>query len=212
MSRPGNQAGRPRRFKPPARSLHPKRKPDTSQHCHCRVTVSPATGTCSVLFTTSYNEFSILSRPAASHAQVQEAQHLNDPHAYPRPVLERDNWISLNGDWEFSIDADARWCLPSSVAWNSHIEVPFSPETEASGIGDTGFYKAVWYRRTFDTPPLPDGHRLILHFGAVDYRATVWVNEGLAVEHEGGYTPFAVDITDYLVKPGPQTLAVRAED
>src|SRR5215468_6224896 len=105
---------------------------------------------------------------------------LTDPHAYPRPFLERNEWTSLNGDWEFSIDKEALWCLPSQVDWNSHIEVPYAPETPASGIADTGFYKAVWYRRTFEAPPLPEGHHLLLHFGAVDYHATVWVNGGLA--------------------------------
>jgi beta-galactosidase/beta-glucuronidase len=137
---------------------------------------------------------------------------LTEPHAYPRPFLERNEWTSLNGDWEFSIDKEALWCLPSQVDWNSHIEVPYAPETPASGIADTGFYKAVWYRRTFEAPPLPEGHHLLLHFGAVDYHATVWVNGGLAKEHEGGYTPFSIDITEFLVIGGPQSIVVRAED
>ena len=124
-------------------------------------------------------------------------------HAYPRPQLERDEWTSLNGDWEFAIDREARWTLPAQVDWDSHIEVPFSPETPASGVGDTGFYNAVWYRRTFDAPGLAEGRHLLLHFGAVDYCATVWVNGRLAVTHEGGYTPFCVDITEFLVHPRP---------
>ena len=64
-------------------------------------------------------------------------------HAYPRPQLERDEWTSLNGDWEFAIDREARWTLPAQVSWDSHIEVPFSPETPASGIGDTGLLQRV---------------------------------------------------------------------
>jgi beta-galactosidase/beta-glucuronidase len=137
---------------------------------------------------------------------------LNDPHAYPRPFLERQDWISLNGDWEFSIDKDGQWCVPAEVDWNSHIEVPFSPEVPASGIGNTGFYKAVWYRRTFEKPHLDDGSHLLLHFGAVDYHATVWINGSLAIEHRGGYTPFCADITDFLTEAGMQSIVVRAED
>ena len=89
--------------------------------------------------------------------------------------------------------------------------VSFSPETSASGIGDTGFYHACWYRHTFDSPALEPGQRLILHFGAVDYAATVWVNDRLVASHEGGYTPFKADITGALVA-GSQTIVVRAED
>lgn len=133
-------------------------------------------------------------------------------HAYPRPQLERDAWTSLNGDWDFTIDRDAHWTLPTQVTWDSHIEVPFAPETPASGVGDTGFFKACWYRRTFDAPKLADGAHLLLHFGAVDFCATVWVNGGLAIAHSGGYTPFCVDITEFLLEGGPQSVVVRAED
>src|SRR5262249_39043180 len=91
------------------------------------------------------------------------------------------------------------------------IVVPFSPETPASGIGNTGFYRAVWYRRRFDQPQLKPGERVILHFGAVDYHAKVWVNGILAATHEGGYTPFRADITESLVQ-GPQEIVVCAED
>jgi beta-galactosidase/beta-glucuronidase len=137
---------------------------------------------------------------------------LNDSHAYPRPQLERAGWISLNGDWEFAFDREAQWSLPAQVPWDLHIEVPFSPETPASGIGDTGFYKAVWYRRSFEAPPLPDGHHLLLHFGAVDFHATVWINGGQAITHSGGYTPFCIDITEFLTSAGLQSIVVRAED
>jgi hypothetical protein len=98
------------------------------------------------------------------------------------------------------------------VAWDRTIQVPFAPETVASGINDTGFYKACWYRRAVAAPPLQPGDRLLLHFGAVDYTATVWVNGQQAVRHEGGYTPFQADITDLLRPDGPQMIVVRAED
>src|SRR5690242_7199547 len=110
------------------------------------------------------------------------------------------------------MDRDARWCQPEHINWDAHIEVPFSPETAASGIGDTGFYKACWYRRMFEKPEMSERQRVLLHFGAVDYAAVVWVNGNLAIEHEGGYTPFCVDITEMLASPGPQTVVVRAYD
>jgi hypothetical protein len=131
-------------------------------------------------------------------------------HAYPRPLLERAEWFSLNGIWDFAIDREASWNTPAEVAWNTKILVPFSPETPAGGVNDTGLYRACWYRCTFNAPEA-DGRRLVLHFGAVDYRATVWVNGAIAATHQGGYTPFEADITD-LLAPGPQTIEVRAED
>src|SRR5688572_19482750 len=128
-------------------------------------------------------------------------------------MLERPEWVNLNGPWDFAIDADARWTIPEHVDWQATILVPFAPETPASGIGNTGFYRAVWYRRTFEKPPkLSANKRLIIHFGAVDYTAKVWVNGRNAVEHEGGYTPFSADITDLLEGDGPQTIVVRAYD
>jgi beta-galactosidase/beta-glucuronidase len=132
-------------------------------------------------------------------------------HGHPRPLLQRESWTSLNGTWDFVIDADARWRTPREVQWNGTIRVPFAPETEASGVGDTGFYRRCWYRRTFDIPPLGENERLLLHFGAVDWAATVWVNGALAGCHEGGYTPFSLELTD-LLGDGPQTVVVRADD
>ncbi len=133
-------------------------------------------------------------------------------HQYPRPQLERSGWIPLNGPWEFVIDHEARWTQPASVVWNATIIVPFAPETSASGIGDTGFYLACWYRRSFAAPALAEGERLMLHFGAVDTTATVWVNDQLVATHTGGYTPFSADITNVLRTEGLQTIVVRAED
>ena len=119
-------------------------------------------------------------------------------HSYPRPQLERDDWISLNGPWDFAIDPEANCTKPQSVIWNDVILVPFSPETSASGVENTGFFRSVWYKRTFERPDLHPGARLILHFGAVDYSATVWVNGTEVCSHHGGYTPFQADITDAL--------------
>jgi beta-galactosidase/beta-glucuronidase len=137
---------------------------------------------------------------------------LNGAHGYPRPQLERAEWFSLDGEWEFSLDPEAKWKLPRDPDWQTRIQVPFSPETPASGIANTGFFRACWYRRQFDAPELKDGERLLLHFGAVDFGARVWVNGHHAGKHEGGYTPFCVDITDELDGGGPQTVVVRVED
>jgi beta-galactosidase/beta-glucuronidase len=133
-------------------------------------------------------------------------------HGYPRPQLVRDQWTSLNGAWEYACDDETSRPGPAGVRWQRAITVPFAPETPASGIGDMDFHRVFWYRRTFDAPALPGDTRLILHFGAVDYAATIWVNDTVAVRHEGGYTPFSADITEYLIPGGPQTVIVRADD
>ena len=138
---------------------------------------------------------------------------VNNSHAYPRPQFRRDRWLSLDGAWEFQIDPDGDcWSQPDQVPWLLSITVPFAPETPASGVGETGFFRACWYRRTFEPEPLEPHERLILHLGAVDYDATVWVNGGQVARHQGGYTPIDVDITDQLTGDGPQTIVVRAAD
>ena len=131
---------------------------------------------------------------------------------YPRPQLQRSDWVSLNGAWQFAFDVDGRLLRPSEVAWTQTIEVPFAPETPASGIHDTGLFRGCWYRREFDVPPMAGGERLLLHFGAVDYRATVWVNGCHAGQHEGGYTPFTFDITDDAIHEPSCVVIVRVED
>jgi beta-galactosidase/beta-glucuronidase len=92
------------------------------------------------------------------------------------------------------------------------ITVPFAPETKASGIGDTSLYRKVWYRKHFVTPDRESKERILLHFGAVDYAAHVWVNGTKLCHHEGGYTPFFVDITDAIAPSGRQELIICAED
>ena len=135
-----------------------------------------------------------------------------DAYWYPRPQLQRDRWISLNGKWDFAFDPDAAWTDPNLVDWNATIVVPFSPETPASGLNETGFYRAVWYRRKFEPRIWMPGEHLLLHFGAVDYCAKVWVNGTEVCWHEGGYTPFSADITGALRTEGLQEIIVRAED
>jgi beta-galactosidase/beta-glucuronidase len=129
---------------------------------------------------------------------------------YPRPQLRRQQWISLNGLWEFALDRGGTCTGPDDVQWSSRILVPFAPEAPGSGVADTSFFKACWYRSRVDLPPLPPGFRRLLHFGAVDYRATVWVDGILCGEHSGGYTPFTVDITSLAA--GACEIVVLAED
>ena len=131
---------------------------------------------------------------------------------YPRPQLQRPDWTCLDGTWDFAIDRRAELIRPEDVVWDKQIVVPFAPETAASGIGDTSFFCAVWYRRKFARPKMKTGKRLILHFGAVDYEARVWVNGVEVIRHQGGYTPFSVDITGALVGDTFQEVIVRAED
>ena len=101
---------------------------------------------------------------------------------YPRPQLVRDDWLSLNGKWRFRFDDEMRFKRPGEITeWTHEIEVPFAPETKMSGIGDTGFHRFCWYEREFTV--MPTEGRTILHFGAVDYLARVWVNGQLVAEH-----------------------------
>ncbi len=130
---------------------------------------------------------------------------------YPRPQLQRGDWICLNGAWRFSFDDQRAFARPSDIAtWPLTIQVPFAPESQASGIGDTGFHCACWYERDFELMPHPG--RTILRFGAVDYAARVWVNGRLAATHEGGHTPFSADITALLDASGKQVVTVQVED
>ncbi len=120
---------------------------------------------------------------------------------YPRPQLVRDSFINLNGSWDFEIDSgksgiERRLFERKSLA--SKITVPFCPESELSGIGNKDFMQCVWYCRKIDIPDEWKNKRVILHFGAVDFHAIVYVNGKKATEHFGGYTPFSADITDFL--------------
>ncbi len=127
----------------------------------------------------------------------------------------RAEWRSLNGPWQFAFDdkdegLGAGW-HSSAEPFKRNIVVPFCFESRLSGIGDTSFHPVVWYRRQFEVPAEWKGRRVLLHFGAVDYKATVWVNGQAAGEHEGGNTPFRFDITPML-KAGANTVVVRAWD
>ncbi|MES2355967.1 MAG: glycoside hydrolase family 2 TIM barrel-domain containing protein [Pseudomonadota bacterium] len=131
--------------------------------------------------------------------------------AYPRPQLERAHWMPLNETWKFTFDNQKQFNHPQDIhVWPREIIVPYPPESNASGVGDRGFHIACWYQREFQIKP--EGGRIILHFGAVDYYAKVWINGSYVISHEGGHTPFSVDITDALNESGEQTVTVFVED
>lgn len=131
--------------------------------------------------------------------------------AYPRPQLVREHWASLNGTWKFLFDDEAKFRQPSDISsWPLQIEVPFPPESRASGIGDRGFHLACWYQREFEIKS--EGSRILLRFGAVDYFCKVWVNGRHVATHEGGHTPFHADITFALNESGTQTVTVMVDD
>jgi beta-galactosidase/beta-glucuronidase len=132
---------------------------------------------------------------------------------YPRRLLQRDSWLQLDGDWGFSFDPSGRATHPRDIdAWDATIRVPFAPESAASGIGDQGFHANAWYRRGFELAIEP-GERALLHFGAVDYEARVWVDDVFVGRHEGGHTSFAFDVTDALdPERATHTVSVWAHD
>jgi beta-galactosidase/beta-glucuronidase len=117
----------------------------------------------------------------------------------------------LNGEWDFAFDRERAWREPAAVLWSGQINVPFAPETPASGINRTEFLSACWYRRRCQLAPRAAGERWMLHFGAVDYSATIWINDVCVGDHQGGYTPFSFDITDFVHGEHAE-IVVRAED
>ncbi|GGG06906.1 beta-glucuronidase [Paenibacillus albidus] len=134
---------------------------------------------------------------------------------YPRPQFVREEWLDLNGEWDFSFDDEnagetERW--HSNFPAGQQIKVPFTYETKASGIGVEEFHPRVWYRKRLAIPQEAAGKRAILHFQGVDYKAKCWVNGTFAGEHEGGYAAFSFDITPYLVYGGENNLVLEVED
>lgn len=131
--------------------------------------------------------------------------------AYPRPQLRRKAWESLNGAWDFALDPQADLVGTGEISFDRTIEVPFAPETEASGIADQSFYSACWYRREISCRPTA-GERVFLHCEAVDEQSEVWVNGQWLGKREGGYTRQTWDITEALGDSGTAELVIRAFD
>lgn len=140
---------------------------------------------------------------------------MNIPRAeHPNPQWERETWKNLNGPWEFEFDfgcSAVERRLWEKKRFDREILVPFCPESRLSGIGYTDFISGVAYRRNFELSQEELSGRVLLHFGAVDYEASVYVNGTLVGSHKGGYTSFCFDITKH-VAPGPNTLFVAVKD
>ena len=130
---------------------------------------------------------------------------------YPRPQLERDSYLNLNGRWSYAFTA---LDVAEPASWDGEIVVPFSPEAPLSGVGrQLRPDQVLWYSREVALPDgfaVPQG-RVLLHFGAVDQTCTVWLNGVEVGGHHGGYLPFALDVTDAL-RPGGNELVVRVRD
>jgi beta-galactosidase/beta-glucuronidase len=133
---------------------------------------------------------------------------------YPRPQFVRSDWLCLNGEWQFEIDAGdsglERGLLQRELG--DRITVPFCPESSLSGIGCTDFMNAVWYRRQVTIPEAWNGQRVLLHFQAVDYDATVWANGVEIGRHRGGFSPFSCDLGGSARSGETITIVVRARD
>jgi beta-galactosidase/beta-glucuronidase len=133
---------------------------------------------------------------------------------YPRPQFARTDWLCLNGEWEFEIDAGDSGLERGlkERPLGSRITVPFCPESSLSGIGCVDFMNAAWYRRVVTIPGEWKGRRTLLHFQAIDYDATIWVNGIEVARHRGGSTPVTADLSG-VAEPGTDAvIVVRARD
>jgi len=149
------------------------------------------------------------------HITTEWADKVNPSHplnVYPRPQLQRSEWQNLNGLWQYAIlPASDDKAIPASFQGN--ILVPFCAESALSGVGKrVGKDNLLWYQRDITVPAKRKGKRVLLHFGAVDWRSDIFVNGKNVGRHEGGYDPFTFDITDALKKGTKQQLNVRVWD
>lgn len=152
-------------------------------------------------------------KPAGEKIKTPWAEKVdaNNPlPEYPRPQMARSEWMNLNGLWDYSI-------LPKGnnipAAHQGKILVPYPVESSLSGVQkNVGENNELWYQRTFSVPTNWKGKKLMLNFGAVDWKADVWINNIKVGSHQGGYTPFSIDITAALTKDKSQTLTVKVWD
>lgn len=133
---------------------------------------------------------------------------------YPRPQFVREPWMNLNGAWQFEFDdgnagLKEKWYARGS--FSRQITVPYVFQSKLSGIDLQEFHDVVWYSRQFELPVEMKDKRILLHFGAVDYSADVWLNGAHAASHQGGHVGFEADITE-LISQGANLLVIRAED
>ncbi len=138
--------------------------------------------------------------------QIDPDNVLND---YPRPIMERENWKNLNGLWDYSITQKGEG-VPNT--YEGKILVPFAVESSLSGVmKEVGTENELWYRTTFSVPSDWSNKHILLHFGGVDWKTDVWINEVKVGTHAGGYTPFSFDISPFL-KDGEQQLVIKVWD
>lgn len=151
-------------------------------------------------------------KPAGDKIKTSWGEQLDPKNVlpeYPRPIMERSDWKNLNGLWKYAITPKG---TPAPAAYQGDILVPFAVESSLSGVGKMINEKEeLWYQRTFDVPSAWRGKQILLHFGAVDWKAEVWVNDVKVGEHTGGFTPFYFDITSVLNK-GNNDLVVKVWD
>ena len=151
-------------------------------------------------------------KPAGDKIKTSWGEQLDPKNVlpeYPRPIMERNDWKNLNGLWKYAITPKG---TPAPAAYQGDILVPFAVESSLSGVGKMINEKEeLWYQRTFDVPSNWRGKQILLHFGAVGWKAEVWVNDVKVGEHTGGFTPFYFDITSVLNK-GNNDLVVKVWD
>ncbi len=151
-------------------------------------------------------------KPAGDKLKTEwgpKIDHENALPEYPRPIMEREQWKNLNGLWAYAIRPKGK-VLPSS--FDGKILVPFAVESSLSGVmKEVGSNNELWYRTQFTIPSEWKGKDILLHFGAVDWRAEIWLNDIKIGQHEGGYTPFSFDISPFL-EDGKQTIIVKVWD
>jgi len=158
--------------------------------------------------------FAVFGATTAAKAETPRPEH-------PTPDAVRPYWSNLNGKWQFRLDPRdegraAGWQKPGAEGFDKTITVPFPWESQLSGVALPDYHGVAWYRREFRVPAeFPADQRVWLRFGAVDWRAEVWVNGTSVATHEGGYTPFEADVTDALKSATPggaATVVVRVFD
>ncbi|MDR0748193.1 MAG: beta-galactosidase [Tannerellaceae bacterium] len=152
-------------------------------------------------------------KPAGDKIKTAWAGKVNPENVlpeYPRPLIERAEWVNLNGLWEYAI---APCGAAEPEAFHGQILVPFAIESSLSGVmKEVGGASELWYKRTFAVPPSWKGKNIKLNFGAVDWKADVFINDILIGSHQGGYTPFSFDITPFLASKARHTVTVRVWD
>lgn len=149
------------------------------------------------------------TRISTPWAEKVDPSHVLD--VYPRPQLVRNNWVNLNGSWDYSILPKSAETIPAS--FDGKILVPFAIESSLSGVNkEVGKDNVLWYNRTFSVPANIKNKEILLHFGAVDWHCEVFVNGKKAGEHKGGFDPFSFEISSLLKSGKQQQLTVRVWD